>query len=381
MPKVFIKKTPSYDPQEVYGSVKYLMEQMNIMAAVGNGKTVLLKPNMLSRSSPDKAVTTNPEVLNAVISVLKEWGVATENMLIADSGGGPTSSAIQQSCYNGCGFGEVSRNTGVSLYTKLESKTVKTHGLIVKEFELILPSVEYDVIINLPKFKTHVMTGMSGAVKNIFGTISGLKKAEFHMRFPQKENFSRMLVDLCDTVKPNFTIVDAVVGMHGDGPSGGSPIDLGFMLAGENPYYIDSVIGGMMGFELMNLPVVKEAVSRGLCEEVLPTDTVAGDIELYKKIEGFRLPKSYGVNFSDQLPRAISWATPTVERLIAPKPYINKNRCIGCEKCKNICPQKVITIENKKAQIALKNCIKCFCCHEICPVKAIDVKRFILFNG
>lgn len=376
MSKVFIKHTPSYDKKEVYASIKYVMENMGVQEAVQGGKRVLLKPNMLSRSNPIKAITTHPEILNATIAVLKEYGVKAEDMLIADSSGGPTSALILKANYNGCGYTEISKNTGVPLYINQEISKVKTDGVIVKEFEIISAVLEYDVIINLAKFKTHAMTGMSGAVKNIFGTVSGLKKAEFHMRFPDKANFANMIVDLCERVKPNFHIVDDVLGMQGDGPSGGIPIKLEVILAGQNPYLIDSAICHMMGFETMNVPIMKAAIDRDLCPKELPEDTVVGDLEKYKKIKGFILPKSYGIDFSAQLPRAISWATPTIEKLLAPKPQINKAQCIGCEKCKDICPQRVITMVNKKAKINLKGCIKCFCCHEMCPVKAIDIKRF-----
>ncbi|MEG0019375.1 MAG: DUF362 domain-containing protein [Oscillospiraceae bacterium] len=379
MSKVLIKRTADYDEETVYTSIKYVMEKLEVQRAVA-GKRVLLKPNMLSKQPPSKAITTHPQILAAVIKVLLEWGVPPKDMLIADCGGGTASVTLAQSSYNGCGFTKVSEDTGVPLYTKVETVRVKTDGAIVKEFEIIAPAAQYDVIINLAKFKTHAMTGMSGAVKNLFGTIPGLKKAEFHMRFPQKESFAKMLVDLCQTIKPSFTIVDGVVGMEGDGPSGGVPIALGLIIAGENPYYIDHVMCGIMGLDPMSAPVMQEAIERGLCPKILPQGTVEGDTELYKKWEGFVLPKSYSVNFAQNLPRAISWATPAVERLIAPRPRVDKSECIGCEKCREICPQQVITMEKGRAHIDQKGCIKCFCCHEMCPVKAIEIKRFILFK-
>lgn len=380
MCKVIIKETENYDEAVVLNSVREIMLQQRINTIVSSETKVLLKPNMLSRSAPDKAVTTNPAVLNGVITVLKEFGVKAENMLIADSSGGPSSAGILNGNYNTCGFSLVSENQGVDIYTKLKAVNIKSEGVLVKEFEVIEPVCQYDVIINLAKFKTHVMTGMSGAVKNLFGVIPGLKKAEFHMRFPDKDNFANMLVDLCETVKPTFTIVDAVVGMDGDGPAGGNAKKLGFLMAGTNPYYIDMAICHMMGFDVKNVPVMNAAISRGLAPQKLKANMVIGDIWLYKPIEGFVLPASYSLDFKQNLPRAISWATPFVEKLVAPKPKINKSQCIGCEKCKNICPQHVITMKNRKANIDLSHCIKCFCCHEMCPVKAIDVKRSVFFN-
>ena len=114
--------------------------------------------------------------------------------------------------------------------------------------------------------------------------------------------------------------------------------------------------------------------------EVLDERDIIGDVALYKQIENFQRPKSYAINFETYLPRAINWIVPPIEKMIAPKPKINKSKCIGCGKCKAICPQQVITIKKKKAKIDLTNCIKCFCCHEVCPDKAIDIKKNLFFN-
>lgn len=380
MCKVIIKQAESYDDQTVYMAVKEIMLQQRINSIINSDTTILVKPNMLARRTPEKAVTTHPTVLDAVITVLKEFGAKSENITVADSSGGPGNQAVLQANYGTCGFSLIAQNHNVNLCTKLKSRSVKTSGTAVKEFEIINPALDCDIVINLPKMKTHVMTGMSGAVKNLFGVIPGMKKAEFHMRFPQKENFADMLVDLCETVKPTFTIVDGIIAMEGDGPSGGMPKNMGMLIAGSNPYYIDLAIAHMMGFEPMSLPVAAAAIKRGLCPEQLPNSCVIGDTWLYKKYADFMLPKSYNVDFSDRVPRALRWATPTVEKILAPKPKINRSKCVGCGKCRDICPQKVITIVNNKAYIDYHSCIKCFCCHEMCPAKAIDVKRNIFFN-
>ena len=380
MNNVYIKKQDSYILEDVVSSVREILLWGGIDKKISADTTILLKPNMLSKSSPDRAVTTHPSVVEAVIILLKEFGAKASNITVADSSGGPQNPMILAANYKVCGFADVASRQGVNLYTKLESKTVRTDGVMVKEFELIAPAVDCDIIINLPKFKTHVMTAMSGAVKNLFGTVPGLKKAEFHMRFPDKDNFSEMIVDLCETVKPDFTIVDGIVGMEGDGPGSGIPRKFGIMLAGENPYTIDGAICSMMGFELTRPPIMNAAVKRSLIGENFDSALLCGDTEMFRQIDNFVKPQSYRVDFSDRVPRAIRWATPTVEKLLAPKPKINKSACIGCGNCRDICPQKTITITDGKAVINMKNCIRCFCCHEMCPVKAIDVKRNIFFN-
>ena len=380
MNNVYIKRQDSYNLSRLIPAMVELLLWGGMDKKINGETTVLLKPNMLSKSTPDKAVTTHPSVLEAVIEAVKQLGAKAENITIADSSGGPQNPVVLAANYKGCGFADVADRQGVNLYTKLESTAVKTDGVMVKEFELLSPVVNCDVIINLPKFKTHVMTGMSGAVKNLFGTVPGLKKAEFHMRFPDKDNFANMIVDLCETVKADFTIVDGIIGMEGDGPGSGNPRQFNLLLAGENPYYIDGVTCAMMGFDLTTPPIMNAAVKRGLLPAELPADTVHGDVEMFCRIDNFAMPKSYQIDFSDRVPRPIRWATPTVEKFLAPKPKINKSACIGCGKCRDICPQHTITVENRKAKINMKNCIRCFCCHEMCPVKAIDVKRSIFFN-
>ena len=380
MCKVVIKEVDSYDSRTVYIAVKEILLQQRINQLINRDTKILIKPNMLSRHTPDKAVTTNPVVVDSVIGVLKEFGAKGENITLADSSGGPAGRGVIQGNYNTCGFSLVAEKHGVNLYTKMSSRALKTDGVMVKEFEVIRPAVESDVIINLAKFKTHVMTGMTGAVKNMFGVVPGLKKAEFHMRFPDKENFANMLVDLCQAVKPIFTIVDGIQAMEGDGPAGGSVRNLGLLLAGSDPYKIDLAMAYIMGFDPENLPVLKAAIDRGLAPTKLEMTDITGDVQRYKRCEGYILPRSYRLDFGDHVPRALRWATPAVEKFLAPKPKINKSKCIGCGKCRSICPQKTIEIKDKKAVINLKNCIKCFCCHEMCPVKAIDIKRSSFFK-
>lgn len=378
MNNIYFKKTPSYDEKTVYGSLREILLFYGFENRVTDSTTILLKPNMLSRSVPDKAVTTHPVILDCLITVLKEFGAKSENITIADSSGGPSNSAILAGNYKTCGFTRVAEKHGVNLYTKPESVNIKCDGVIVKEFEVIKPAVNSDIIINLPKFKTHVMTGMSASVKNMFGIIPGLKKAEFHMRFPEKEKFADMMTDLSCAVKPTISIVDGVVAMEGDGPGGGNPKFLGLLIAGENSHLIDFCIARMMGFEPESLPIMNRAIKRGLIDE--ESISVCGDTRLFAPIENWQKPRSYRVDFGDNVPRAIRWATPAVEKFLAPKPKVAKNKCIGCGQCRDICPQHTITIKDKKAVINHSDCIKCFCCHEMCPVKAIDVKRSIFFN-
>ena len=270
---------------------------------------------------------------------------------------------------------------GALAYTACEAAPRKTDGVRVKEFSLLRPVLEADFIIDLPKVKTHVMTGMSCAVKNLFGTVPGLQKAEFHMRFPEKEPFGEMLVDLCETVRPQLIIADGVLAMEGDGPAGGTPRALGLVLGGEDAYAVDLAVCRLMGMPAMRVPYLAAAHARGLCEAALEEALLRGDTQAAAPVADYKLPAGFAdLSFADKAPRALRWAVPGVEKWLAPRPKIHRSKCIGCGKCAEICPGHTITVENGKAHIVPRACIRCFCCHEMCPAKAIDVKRAGIFN-
>ena len=254
---------------------------------------------------------------------------------------------------------------------------------------MIQPVLEADFIIDLPKLKTHVMTGYTGAVKNLFGCIPGLQKAEWHTRFSDRERFGSMLIDLLQTVQPDMAVMDAVVGMQGDGPAGGEPREVGLILGSEDLLNLDLAACRMIGMPPMRVPYLEAAHRRGLCAECFDLRDLAGDTAAFAPIQGYKLPSSYqndqlgSTDFADYR----SWLRPLVqaaEKMAAPRPVVKTAKCIGCGKCAEICPRHTIRLSgqgnHRKAKIQPRGCIRCFCCHEMCPVKAIDVRKFSLFR-
>ena len=348
---------------------------------LGAQSHVLLKPNLLSRHVPAHAVTTHPAVVRAAVRACIARGVLPANITVADSSGGVYNPGVMKSTYAMCGMTAVCEETGAQLYTACESAPRKTDGVLVHEFNLIAPVHAADFIIDLPKAKTHVMTGISGAVKNLFGTVPGLQKAEFHMRFPDKERFGAMLANLYACVAPQLCIVDGIMGMEGDGPAGGSPRALGVLLGGEDAYTIDLALCRMMGADAEAVPYLRAGMERGACPRTLDLALLCGDAAAAAPVPDFRLPASaHDINFVNRTPRAIRWAVPGMENLIAPHPKVEPKKCIGCGRCAEICPAHTITLRGGKAHINSRNCIRCFCCHEMCPAKAIAVKRFGAFR-
>lgn len=369
---------PDYDSPALEAAVEDIFAKSTAAASLSAQSRVLLKPNLLAKHAPEKAVTTHPAVVAAVCAALQRRGV--QNITLADSPGGQYTPGTMKAIYRTSGLAAVCEQYGVALYTECKALPRKTEGVRVHEFNLIEPVHEADFIIDLPKIKTHVMTGMSCAVKNLFGTIPGLQKAELHMRFPEKEAFGEMLVDLCETVRPNLVIADGVLAMEGDGPAGGVPRTLGLLLGGEDAYTLDLAVCRLMNLPARNVPYLAAAMARGVCAETLDETLLRGDTEAAAPRADYRLPAgSSGVSFAHKAPRALRWAVPGIEQLIAPRPKIDRRKCIGCGKCAEICPGHTITVRDKKARIDPAGCIRCFCCHEMCPVKAIEVKHFRLF--
>jgi len=373
--KVGIVRCASYDPQEVYDALKKAVELSDNLDVAG--KTVLLKPNILSDSPPEKAITTHPVFLDAAIRLVREKGAS--RILVGDSPG------LQMPGFSGkvSGIGEATRKNGAEWidFTKGKTEVHCPEGKVIKNFTLTQAVREADLIISLPKLKTHQLMQYTGAMKNIFGLIPSLAKSPFHARFPSREAFAAMIVDLNLAVKPAFAFMDAIVGMEGSGPAAGSPRNIGLVMASSNLLAMDIAATQIMGYPPAETPVNKEALSRGLwlsnLEEIEYPGLSPSDLQIPDFIKiPFKASSSQLLDFI--LPRPIKrWIDS-----FAPGPEINHQICIRCGDCKRICDSQAISItggENTtiKARVVIdyRRCIRCFCCHEICPVKAIDVKK------
>lgn len=371
---VSVTHTSRYDLEEVTAAVRRHFELLGISGEIRPGMKVLLKPNLLMKRRPEEATTTHPVVVEAVVACLRELGI--KDIRIADSPGGPYTKSALSAIYEASGLRDAAKRCGAELNYDCGSFERETaDGVMLKRFTLINPLEWADYIINLPKLKTHGMMALSGGVKNLFGAIPGLMKPEFHWRFPENDRFAAMLLDLCETVKPNLTLCDGIIGMEGDGPSGGAPRSAGMIIASKSPYCLDVALCKVMSLDTSGVPTVRLGIERGFSPESAAGLELLGD-ELIR-IPDFRPPKSGSVNFSLRLPKPLR---PLADRLLISRPKIRRRDCIGCGKCAESCPAKTIRVADRKARIHYDNCIRCFCCHEMCPVKAIDIRRFSLFN-
>lgn len=375
---IAVTHTKSYDEEQVYKDIKRHFELLKLNEIIKPNMRVLIKPNLLMKRAPEEITTTHPAVIGGIARCLKEIGIS--NIILADSPGGPYSASLLRGIYDTCGMTAVCKKYNIILNDDTTSFERKCEdGKQVKSFLLISPVKSADIIINVAKLKTHGMTTLSGGVKNLFGTIPGLMKPEFHWRFPKLEDFCEMLLDLCETVRPSITFVDAVTSMEGDGPSGGTPKQTGMILSGFSPYCVDLALCRIIGLRPSEVMTVKASIERGLCPGNIEELSFLGDRLLC--FDDFKMPKGKSVSFEDHVPKFIQKPVYAfIDKLLSAQPVIKKDKCIGCRKCAQSCPANIISIKNGKAHINKKECIKCFCCHEMCPVKAIDIKRFPLFK-
>src|SRR6056297_331119 len=256
---VAAKKCYSYQADELSAKLDSLLQELGgLQNFINDGDRVVFKINLLMGKAPEAAVTTNPEFIRALAKKVKELGA---EVIIADSPGGPFNDKLLKRAYQKSGLFEMAAEEGLKLNYNTDSKKHEYKaGKINKSFQLASYLEDADVIINLPKLKTHGLTMYTGAVKNLFGCIPGILKAEYHLRMQSVYDFSRMLNDLALLVKPDLTIMDAVIGMEGEGPSNGMAKSFNYLLASKSPFYLDLAAVKIIGIDKASkVPSIKAA--------------------------------------------------------------------------------------------------------------------------
>lgn len=365
-PKVAVVRCESYEPGAVDGAVREALAMIGGLArVVAPGQRVLLKPNLLSAKPPDRAITTHPSVLVPIVEAVREAGGEPS---IGDSPGG----AIRgiERVWRNTGMLELSERTGVPLVNFEASSSVELRGEL-RSYMIARPVVDADVIINVPKLKTHVLTAYTGCIKNMYGAMPGFGKARLHSLAPRPVPFGRHVVDVYALVRPALHVMDAVVAMEGDGPSGGRPRHVGAILAGTDGVAVDAVAAGMIGFREGRVPTIAQAESLGLGTACLSKIEIVGDDPASFDLAGFELPRSRVMNFIPTfVVRALRpwiWAHPEMSK---------EWGCRGdaCALCARSCPVGAIEMREAGPVADRKTCVECLCCHEVCPESAVRVR-------
>jgi uncharacterized protein (DUF362 family)/Pyruvate/2-oxoacid:ferredoxin oxidoreductase delta subunit len=332
---------------------------------------VLLKPNMLSVEVKGSPVITHYAVFEAVIRIIKDY---TNDITFGDSPGfGDSGKAAEKS-----GLMEVAKKYGVKFDDFRDSLHVRLdNSILCRSWNVARAPYEADVVITLPKLKTHAMAYFTGAIKNQFGCIPGTQKAAWHTRMPDANNFCKMLLDLNTLVHTNFAILDGIIAMEGNGPKNGNPHKMNTLIMGESVSAVDSVAVRLIGYKNpLETPTLKEAYDHKW-GPVLPEDIeVLGEKLEAMRAKNFKLCRTGG-EFLFIHPRVNAF----LKTMIAPSPALLKDKCVSCKRCQEVCPEQGKVIEmvesngKKVPKWNMKNCIRCFCCQELCPVGAIETKN------
>ncbi|GAB4279036.1 MAG: DUF362 domain-containing protein [Candidatus Rifleibacteriota bacterium] len=365
---VFAGKCENYDFNKILSCIESAIDSLGgLNTFVKPGQKVLIKPNMLSCKTPEHAATTHPEVVKAVATIMVKAGA---KVFIGDSPPmvfGKTEEFWQKTGYKKAAEDsganllcfETAAKSDVSLFTNGETKVVH----VIKDF------FTADLVVNLPKLKTHNLTRITGAIKNLFGLVPGLQKAQWHKVYTRSKEFSHFITDLAAKLPARLNILDAIEGMEGQGPAGGNVIRPGFLLASRSAVAIDRVICAATGIDENSVEMLKRAAQLNFGPKNLDEIEIMGASLDEIRISNFVVP---GKPVYDRLP---AFLISGLKALVWAGPKTLKKKCIGCGRCVEICPVNAIKLVEQQAEFQRQICISCFCCMEVCPVNAIEAQK------
>ena len=364
MNKVAITKCGKYEYELIKKAVGLLADNSDFPDV--KGKTVLVKPNILSDSKMEKNITTNPLVVKAVIELLREKGA--ERVWCGDSPGLPGPKFRGE----GCGIWSVVQETGAEWVDFFDGakETVFWNGVKAPQCRFVS---EADIVVSVSKMKTHQLMYATGAVKNMFGTIPGLNKSPMHLYARSPENFAKLILSIYGTHKPEWSVMDGIISMEGAGPANGTLRQTGLLLASSSALALDRAEAVIMGYDPKDIPILSEAEkeekgSTDASYPLLSAEEVA--IPDFRRVE----VKKRGIVNSLLLP----FLTRFFDKKMAERrkaPEFIKEKCRKCRKCVDICPAKALRLDTDHIAIDTSKCIRCYCCHEMCPFDAIEIEK------
>ena len=353
--KVIILKCKNYSEELIFENLK---EAINLFKFKNIPEKILIKPNMLSARRPEEGVTTHPYIISSLIKIFKD-----SKLIIGDS---PASiSKPIEEYWEKCGYKEIAEKYDIPL-KKFESSIPLEINVKNKIYKIPVASfINEFSIINAAKFKTHNLTILTLGIKNLYGLIPGIVKSILHTKFINPYDFSYFLVEFYKKIEEKIflTVVDGIIGMEGDGPSSGNLREIGYIIIGEKPIYVDYVCCKLIGIEPERVDFIKIYKEKYEFEE----PEIIGD---WEEIKNFKLPSTKKYFFIKN--RFFSKFLIPFSKVFKIVPYIDTKKCKKCYACYNVCPTKAIS---KGLKFNRKKCILCLCCFEVCEYEAVKMKK------
>ena len=358
---VSVVQCKNYDQNFVEKAIDQSLQNIGgLHQFIKKGKRVHIKPNLLTAKPPEKAATTHPFIVKSIVDRVQALGGI---VTIGDSPAG-ISRPIED-YWRTTGMEQIATETGARL-VQFEKKGVVERYVNGKSYFIAKSIANADVVVNVCKLKTHNLTLFTGAIKNMFGSIPGFKKSEYHKQAPKVEEFSKIVVDIFSAVQPQLNIMDAIEIMEGNGPSAGKPSYLGLILASKDAVAMDALAAKIIGFEDGEILTTEYAYQRGLGEKHIEKIIISGSsLDPYQDLCVI-LPSN---RFQRYIPASL---VKILGRLVWVRPKPDEDRCKRCGTCITNCPTQAMSPKHGFPVIDYKKCISCFCCDEVCPHDAID---------
>ena len=373
---VTIAKCDSYELEKVRAGLASSLTPIGGLGRfVKEGDRVLVKLNLLSAYPPDRAITSHPAVAQAVVESIQALGATA---VVGDAPGGGCSAATYRGLLKKTGIQRVIDETGCESVRFDDDKVqvVSERARTFKKVWIAKAVTEADVIVGVPKLKTHLLTYFTGAVKLLYGYIPGMTKAEYHLHTARDVAlFAELLLDLYEMYPPTINVMDAVVGMEGEGPSNGTPREIGLILASTSCTALDYVATTLAHFRPLTVPTVRVASERGIGPADLHDVTVLGEALEPLVMKDFKKPTTASGWWLQEGTALTKWA----RRGLSTKPRVDASICRQCGDCANACPPKAMEFtKGSVPRINYRQCIRCYCCTELCPQGAVSVSTPIL---
>jgi len=370
--RVAVVKCESYSPENIAAALGKIFASLGgLKQFVPPGGSVLIKPNLLSDRAPDKAVTTHPEVVRALVRMVRQCG---GNPMIGDS---PAGTLKIDAVIEKTGFRALCEEEKVK-FAIFEKEPCVIHDYRGVSLAVARAAFDADLIINVPKLKTHSFTAFTNAVKNVFGLLPGFQKALLHKTFPTPRLFGDCLAFLYGIIRPGLTVCDAITAMEGEGPSAGTPVQLGFLAGSADGIALDMSLCRMLGINPDDVLYLDSLRRSGLGQSNPDNIELAGDYSALGHIRPIK--QSVTAKAAQFIPLRL---VRLIEQYLWIRPSFT-GKCTACRRCVEACPAGALTLntasQDARPRLSIKKCISCCCCHEICPEHAIKMTRSFLLR-